>query len=178
MHGICTSPPMGSQVSPRLCSIAISAAFSTCSGVPPRISASPAAAIDAAEPTSPWQPTSAPEIDARSLYSDPMRPRSAEIGSRCRRGRPCRRGVVHRVVQNRGDDPRGTIRRSGDDPSAGRVLLVDGQRDQVDPILGKAGSRSGSSRSSFRYQSRARRRTCSGPGGIPHGRCLAARIPP
>ena len=34
MHGICTSPPTGSQVSPRWCSIPISAAFSTCAGRP------------------------------------------------------------------------------------------------------------------------------------------------
>lgn len=53
MQGICTSPAMGSQVRPRLCSMAISAAFSTCRGVPPRISANPAAAMAAAEPTSP-----------------------------------------------------------------------------------------------------------------------------
>ena len=46
MHGICTRPPIGSQVSPRLCSMPISAAFSTCSGVPPRASVRPAAAID------------------------------------------------------------------------------------------------------------------------------------
>src|SRR6266700_6884528 len=53
MHGICTSPPTGSQVRPRLCSMPISAAFSTCSGVPPRTSARPAAAMEQAEPTSP-----------------------------------------------------------------------------------------------------------------------------
>ena len=51
----------------------ISAAFSTCSGVPPRTSASPAAAIEQAEPTSPWQPTSAPEMEAFSLNSMPDR---------------------------------------------------------------------------------------------------------
>ena len=45
----------------------ISAAFSTCSGVPPSTAASPPAAIEHATPTSPWQPTSAPEIDAFSL---------------------------------------------------------------------------------------------------------------
>ena len=67
MQGICTSPPMGSQVRPRLCSMAISAAFSTCAGVPPSASVSPAAAIEQAEPTSPWQPTSAPLIDAFTL---------------------------------------------------------------------------------------------------------------
>ena len=67
MHGTCTRPPIGSQVRPRLCSIAISAAFSTCAGLPPSTSASPAAAIEQADPTSPWQPTSAPLIDAFSL---------------------------------------------------------------------------------------------------------------
>jgi hypothetical protein len=72
MHGIWTRPPTGSQVRPRLCSTAISAAFSTCSGEPPITSASPAAAIEQAEPTSPWQPTSAPEIDAFSLNRVPM----------------------------------------------------------------------------------------------------------
>lgn len=42
--------------------MAISAAFSTWAGVPPRASAKPAAAIEEADPTSPWQPTSAPEL--------------------------------------------------------------------------------------------------------------------
>ncbi len=87
MHGICTSPPTGSQVRPRLCSIAISAAFSTCSGVPPSTSASPPAAIEQAEPTSPWQPTSAPEIEAFSLYSDADRARGEQEARRRRRRR-------------------------------------------------------------------------------------------
>jgi hypothetical protein len=38
------------------------------------ISVSPAAAIAQAEPTSPWQPTSAPEIEAFFLHSVPMAP--------------------------------------------------------------------------------------------------------
>src|SRR5262249_3186420 len=62
MHGICTRPPPGSQVRPRWCSIPISAAFPTWAGVPPSTAASPPAAIEQATPTSPWQPTSAPEI--------------------------------------------------------------------------------------------------------------------
>ena len=64
IQGTCTWPPTGSQVKPKLCSIAISAAIHTCTGVPPKISVKPAAAIEHATPTSPWQPTSAPEIDA------------------------------------------------------------------------------------------------------------------
>src|SRR4029450_772523 len=67
MQGIWTRPPTGSQVRPRLCSMPISAAFSTWAGVPPRTSHSPAAAIAHADPTSPWQPTSAPEIEALPL---------------------------------------------------------------------------------------------------------------
>ena len=46
MHGICTCPATGSQVSPRLCSIAISAALHTCAGLPPSSSVNPAAAIE------------------------------------------------------------------------------------------------------------------------------------
>ena len=43
----------GSQVSPRLCSMPISAAFSTCRGLPPSTAASAPAAIEQATPTSP-----------------------------------------------------------------------------------------------------------------------------
>ena len=67
MQGICTSPAIGSQVSPRLCSMPISAAFSICSGVPFIAATRPAAAIEQATPTSPWQPISAPEIEALRL---------------------------------------------------------------------------------------------------------------
>src|SRR5204862_1814339 len=38
----------------------------------PSTSASAPAAIEQADPTSPWQPTSAPEIDAFSLSSTPI----------------------------------------------------------------------------------------------------------
>lgn len=48
----------------------ISAAFSTWWGVPPRYSASAAAAMEQATPTSPWQPTSAPEMEAFFLVQD------------------------------------------------------------------------------------------------------------
>ncbi|MNZ87402.1 hypothetical protein D3C78_1062580 [compost metagenome] len=72
MQGTCTSPPIGSQVSPRLCSMPISAAFSTCCTLPPITSHKAPAAIEQATPTSPWQPTSAPEIEAFSLYRMPM----------------------------------------------------------------------------------------------------------
>ncbi|MNT88265.1 hypothetical protein D3C72_2288000 [compost metagenome] len=72
MQGICTSPPTGSQVMPRWCSRAISAAFSTWAGVPPMMAQRPAAAMAEAEPTSPCQPTSAPEMEALCLMMPPM----------------------------------------------------------------------------------------------------------
>ena len=50
----------------------ISAAHSTCSGVPPITSVSPAAAMEQATPTSPWQPTSAPLMEARCLKMMPI----------------------------------------------------------------------------------------------------------
>ena len=46
--------------------MAISAAFSTCRRAA-EPATSPPAAIEQATPTSPWQPTSAPEMDAFSL---------------------------------------------------------------------------------------------------------------
>src|SRR5690348_1092491 len=39
---------------------------------PPSTAVKPPAAIEQATPTSPWQPTSAPEIEAFSLYKKPM----------------------------------------------------------------------------------------------------------
>ena len=45
----------------------LSAAFSICPGLPPITAANPAAAMEQATPTSPWQPTSAPEMEAFSL---------------------------------------------------------------------------------------------------------------
>src|SRR5260370_33074842 len=71
IHGICTKLPVGSQVIPKS-SIPISAAYSTCCFVPPRAAVSPPAAIEHATPTSPWQPTSAPEIEAFPLYKMPI----------------------------------------------------------------------------------------------------------
>ncbi len=107
MHGICTRPPIGSQVSPRLCSMPISAAFSTCSGCRPAPRSAPAAAIEQAEPTSPWQPTSAPEIDAFSLNSTPTAPRREQEAH-------------HGVVVGAGDEPRVVGDDRGDD--AGRAV--------------------------------------------------------
>ena len=37
MQGICTSPHTGSQVMPRWCSSPISAAYSICEGLPPKL---------------------------------------------------------------------------------------------------------------------------------------------
>ena len=45
----------------------ISAAFSTCCGVPEHFAQRAGSHRKQATPTSPWQPTSAPEIEAFSL---------------------------------------------------------------------------------------------------------------
>src|SRR5207244_3708367 len=82
MQGTCTRPPTGSQVSPRLCSMPISAAFSTCSGVPPSTSASAPAAIEQATPTSPWHPTSAPERVQVHPVQDRRRVTQGRLGRR------------------------------------------------------------------------------------------------
>ena len=49
----------------------ISAAFSIWEGLPPSAAVRPAAAIEQATPTSPWQPISAPEMEAFSLIRMP-----------------------------------------------------------------------------------------------------------
>ena len=74
MQGTCTSPQTGSHVSPRWCSRPISAAYSICEGVPPKSWHAAAAAMAHATPTSPWQPTSAPEIEELVLAMLPKSP--------------------------------------------------------------------------------------------------------
>ena len=59
-QGTSTRPPMGSHARPSRLPRAMEEALSACSGVPPSICASAAAAMAAAEPTSAWQPPSAP----------------------------------------------------------------------------------------------------------------------
>ena len=72
IQGTCTRPPTGSHVRPKLCSIPISAALRHLAGSPPKISANAEAAMAQAEPTSPWQPTSAPEMEAFCLIKLPI----------------------------------------------------------------------------------------------------------
>src|SRR5690606_10657866 len=74
IHGICTNPPMGSQVRPRWCSMAISAAMSTCSGLPPISSVRAAAAMAEDTPISAWQPPMAAEMVAPFLKILPISP--------------------------------------------------------------------------------------------------------
>ena len=168
MQGIWTSPPMGSQVRPRQCSIAISAAFSTCCGVPPRISASAPAAIDAAEPDFALAPDFGAG-DGGLLFVQ----RSDRSGGQQKSHRDAvgiglvLRGVVLGVVQYRRDDAGRAVGGRGDDASAGGVLLVDGQGDEVDPILGELRFPCGGLRRPVaRCHWCARRRTCSATGQI------------
>ena len=180
MHGICTSPPIGSHVRPRLCSIAISAAFSTCCGVPPRISASPAGghrrrgtylALAADLGTG----------DGRALLVQ----RADRAGGQQKSNRGfvavgvARRGVVHRVVQHGGDDSGGAVGRRGDDPPARCVLLVDGEGDEVHPVLGECGR-------AVRVLGVESQKPVTAPdaarampqAAVRHGKCPDARIPP
>jgi hypothetical protein len=82
-------------------------------GVPPSAAHSPAAAMAEADPTSPWQPTSAPEIDALCLISPPM----AEAVSRKVAPPLLRRAdaVVAVVAQDRGHHPRRAVGGRGHD---------------------------------------------------------------
>ena len=137
----------------------ISAAFSTCAGVPPITSASAPAAIEQATPTSPWQPTSAPLIEAFSLYSDADGAGGEqEAHDAVVVGAGDEAGVV---VQHGRDDAGGAVGGRGDDAPAGGVLLVDRQREQVDPVHdGERIARRRSDRRSARGGvSAARRRT-------------------
>ena len=92
----------------------------------------PAAAIEQATPTSPWQPTSAPEIEAFLLYSTPI----AAAVSRKRRMPASRRAraIVAVIAQHRGNDAGRAVGRRGHDAAAGGVLLVDGHREEADPV--------------------------------------------
>ena len=116
--------PIGSHASPRCGSSASSAACSACGGVPPIAEAMPAAAIAAATPTSPWQPTC-------------RRPRAAQQRADGARGREeVDLGVVgqvlalERVLEQRGDDARRAVRRRGHRQLARGVLL--GRRERED----------------------------------------------
>ncbi len=100
--------PVSSMVaaaSPRLCSIPISAAFSTCSGVPPSTAAIPAAAIERAEPISGSPPR---PLRWRRFLDDETDGRGCEeklSHTRCA-------GSLHDanvVVPDSGDDAHGSV---------------------------------------------------------------------
>ena len=63
-QGFSTRPPMGSQTRPRMLTMAKEAASMHCLGVPPKSSTAADAAMALAEPTSAWQPPSAPAVVA------------------------------------------------------------------------------------------------------------------
>ena len=103
-------------------------------GVPPSTAHRPAAAIEQAEPTSPWHPTSAPEIDAFSLNRIPIAAAVSRNSTTPSSSAPVDEPRVE--VQHGRDDAGGPVGRGGDDPPAGRVLLVDGEGVEVDPLHG------------------------------------------
>ena len=101
--------------------------------MPPSTSASPAAAIEHATPTSPWQPDLG-AADRRVHLVE-----HADRGGREqeRRATPSvvgARDEARVVVQHRRDDAGGAVRRRGDDAAARRVLLVHRQGPEVHPI--------------------------------------------
>ena len=63
-QGTSTIPATGSQISPRRFAREVEAACKHSSGVPPKTSTKPDAAMAHAEPTSAWHPASAPETEA------------------------------------------------------------------------------------------------------------------
>ena len=166
MQGIWTSPPIGSQVSPRLCSMPISAAFSTCSGVPPRTSRETAGRHRAGR------------ADLALAADLGAGDRGVLLEQHADRGRGQQEphdavvvGAGHEprvVVQDRGDDPGGAVGRRGDHPPAGGVLLVDGQGVEVDPVQRAQRVAAVVDRPARLARSAgARRRTFSPPGSTP-----------
>ena len=71
-QGTSTRPPTGSQTRPSRLLSAMELASSACSGVPPSICTSAAAAMAAALPTSAWHPPSAPATQALVVRLRPM----------------------------------------------------------------------------------------------------------
>ena len=73
MQGICTRPPIGVAGEAEVVLHAdLGGAFHLQHVASRAAAVSPPAAIEQATPTSPWQPTSAPEIEAFSLYRMPI----------------------------------------------------------------------------------------------------------
>lgn len=133
MQGTCTKPLTGSHVMPRWCSSAISAAFSTWALVPPSAAHRPAAAIAEAEPTSAWQPSSAPEIEAFSLTMPPI---AAAVSRKTSTPGVSRADAVAAIIADHSrHHAGGSVGRRGHDPPAGGVLLVDRQRVGGEPVV-------------------------------------------
>ena len=147
----------------------ISAAFSTWSGVPPRTSARPAGRHRAGRPDLALAAHLGAGDGGVLLEQDADRaggeqePHDTVVGV----------GVdeVAVVVQDGRDDPGGAVRRRGDHPAAGGVLLVDRQRVEGDPlhrpqrVAAVVGGLEG-----LAQQRAARRRTLSPPGSTPVAR--------
>ena len=133
MQGIWTRPPDRVAGQPQVVlDPDLGGVLDLLGGTPPRSSANPPAAIEHAEPTSPWHPTSAPEIDAFLLNSSPIAPavsrkRTTASSSNSADG-------ARRVVQDRGHDAGRAVGGGGDHPAAGGVLLVDGQGVEGDAV--------------------------------------------
>ena len=93
-----------------------------------------------ATPTSPWQPTSAPEIEAFILNSAPI---AAAVSRNVAQPSGVAPGAMVAVIaQHGGHDAGRAVGRRGDDAAAGGVLLVDRHRidaDEIHDLVGGAG---------------------------------------
>ena len=157
MQGIWTRPPTGSHVRPRLCSIPISAAFSTWAGEPPSTSVSPAAAAHGVRVQARADPMTLPLASPMASGIGPVadrthspetgtmnnaRPRSPRIAVSRNRTTPSAFAPLTEprcVVRHWSTavDDAGSPRSSGRSASAAAahgVLLVHGESEQVHPV--------------------------------------------
>jgi hypothetical protein len=93
-----------------------------------------------AEPTSPWHPTSAPEMEALCLRMPPMAAAVRRKSRVLRRGPMPGRNWVGEA-QDGGDDAGCAIGGRGDDAAAGGILLVDGHGVEAEPVIGRSAGR-------------------------------------
>src|SRR5699024_8800685 len=122
-----------------------------------------AAAIEQAEPTSPWHPTSAPEIEACSLYSDPIAPAVSRKRTAISSGSTPSMYVVAKW-STAGMMPAAPLvgAVTTRPPAAFSSLTASAARETHSKAF--IGRRTGSSADSASYQEDARRFTSSPPG--------------
>ena len=104
-HGTSTSPATGSQMSPNIFLSTKQMAWLAWKGVPPAAIVIAAAAIAEAEPTSAWQPPSAPEIEALFAMTKPNAPAVKRKSNCCDSVKPSFSIAVVRTAGRQPADP-------------------------------------------------------------------------